>query len=79
MMYVPEGCAHGFVTLQDDTEALYLVSAFYGPDEERGVRFNDPRFAIAWPIEPAEVSAKDKGWPDFDPQFHGIERLRGLV
>jgi dTDP-4-dehydrorhamnose 3,5-epimerase len=79
MMYVPEGCAHGFVTLQDDTEALYLVSAFYGPDEERGVRFNDPRFAITWPIEPAEVSAKDKGWPDFDPQFHGIERLRGLV
>jgi dTDP-4-dehydrorhamnose 3,5-epimerase len=79
MMYVPEGCAHGFITLQDDTEALYLVSAFYGPDEERGVRFNDPRFAIAWPIEPAEVSAKDKGWPDFDPQFHGIERLRGLV
>jgi dTDP-4-dehydrorhamnose 3,5-epimerase len=79
MMYVPEGCAHGFVTLQDDTEALYLVSAFYGPDEERGIRFDDPRFAIAWPISPTEVSAKDRVWPDFDPDFHGTELMRGLV
>lgn len=79
MMYVPEGCAHGFVTLQDDTEALYLVSAFYGPEEERGVRFDDPRFAIAWPEPPVEVSAKDRAWPDFDAAFHGTERMRGLL
>jgi len=79
MMYVPEGCAHGFVTLADATEALYLVSQFYGPDEERGVRFNDPRFAVEWPVAPIEVSDKDRAWPDFDPTFHGVERMRGLV
>lgn len=79
MMYVPEGCAHGFVTLVDNTEALYLVSQFYGPDEERGVRFDDPRFGVQWPIAPTEVSAKDRVWPDFDPEFHGIERMRGLI
>jgi dTDP-4-dehydrorhamnose 3,5-epimerase len=79
MMYVPEGCAHGFVTLADDTEALYLVSHPYGPEDERGIRFNDPRFAIDWPVSPTEVSAKDSNWPDFDPAFHGIERMRGLI
>lgn len=79
MMYVPEGCAHGFVTLTDDTEALYLVSHPYGPEQERGIRFNDPRFAIQWPITPSEVSAKDGAWPDFDPVFHGTESMRGLV
>ena len=79
MMYVPEGCAHGFVTLEDDTEALYLVSSFYSPKDERGVRFDDPRFAIAWPLTPNEVSAKDRVWPDFDPEFHGTELMRGLV
>lgn len=78
MMYVPRGFAHAILTLSDDTEALYLVSEFYGPEEERGVRWNDLRFRVAWPIEPSEISAKDAGWPDFDPVFHGIERLRGL-
>ncbi|HKD35475.1 MAG TPA: dTDP-4-dehydrorhamnose 3,5-epimerase, partial [Pirellulales bacterium] len=67
MMYVPRGFAHGFITLSDDAEALYLVSDFYAPELERGVRFNDPRFAIRWPIPPAEMSAKDREWPDFDP------------
>jgi dTDP-4-dehydrorhamnose 3,5-epimerase len=79
MMYVPRGCAHGFVTLQDNTEALYLVSAFYGPKEERGLRFDDPRFSVEWPAEPVEVSAKDRSWPDFDPAFHGIEQMRDLL
>ncbi|MEN3793067.1 dTDP-4-dehydrorhamnose 3,5-epimerase [Fulvimarina sp. MAC3] len=79
MMYVPKGCAHGFVTMTDDTEALYLVSDFYAPDAERGVRFNDPKFAIEWAVEPVEVSEKDGKWPDFDPEFHGVEAMRGLV
>lgn len=78
MMYVPRGFAHAILTLSDDAEAIYLVSAFYGPQQERGVRWNDPAIGIAWPIEPAEVSPKDATWPDFDPAFHGIELMRGL-
>lgn len=78
MMYVPQGFAHGFVTLDDDTEALYLVSATYAPQLERGVRYNDPAFGIKWPLDPVEISEKDKNWKDFNPEFHGIERLKGL-
>ncbi|HZO97844.1 MAG TPA: dTDP-4-dehydrorhamnose 3,5-epimerase [Gaiellaceae bacterium] len=70
MMYVPRGFAHGFMTLEPDTEALYLVSAFYDPERERGVRWDDPRFAIGWPAEPAVVSDKDRAHPDFDEGFH---------
>jgi dTDP-4-dehydrorhamnose 3,5-epimerase len=79
MMYVPKGFAHGFVTLADDTEALYLVSSFYAPSLEKGIRYNDPRFAMNWPVMPTEVSEKDGQWPDFDPAFHGIETLKGLL
>jgi dTDP-4-dehydrorhamnose 3,5-epimerase len=79
MMYVPQGFAHGFVTLENDTEALYLVSALYAPTLERGVRYNDPKFNIQWPVEPVEISDKDKAWPDFDPAFHGVDTLKGLV
>jgi dTDP-4-dehydrorhamnose 3,5-epimerase len=78
MMYVPRGFAHAILTLTDDVEALYLVSEFYGPEQERGVRWNDPTFNVPWPIKPREVSAKDAQWPDFAPDFHGIEQLRGL-
>lgn len=77
MMYVPRGFAHGFVTLTDDVEALYLVSAFYAPEAERGARWNDPAIGIEWPVEPAELSDKDRKWPDLDPQFHGFELMRG--
>jgi dTDP-4-dehydrorhamnose 3,5-epimerase len=76
MMYVPRGFAHAILTLEPNTEALYLVSAFYAPDAERGVRWNDPRFGIAWPMEPVEISAKDAAWRDFDPSFHGVDSLR---
>ena len=79
MMYVPRGCAHAILTLRDDTEALYMVSAFYGPNDERGVRFDDPRFGVEWPIAPVEVSPKDRTWPDFDPEFHGTARMAGLL
>ena len=78
MMYVPRGFAHAILTLSDDAEAIYLVSAFYGPQEERGVRWNDPAIGIEWPIQPVEISDKDAKWPDLDADFHGLERMRGL-
>lgn len=79
MMYVPRGFAHGFVTLTEDAEAIYLVSDAYAPAEERGLRFDDPWMGIEWPVIPQEVSAKDAAWPAFDPAgFHAVERLRGL-
>lgn len=70
MMYVPKGFGHGFITLTDDTEALYLVSEFYEPSLERGIRWNDSRFNIQWPIAPTTVSPKDSEHPDFDPNYH---------
>jgi dTDP-4-dehydrorhamnose 3,5-epimerase len=76
MMYVPRGFAHGFITLTDDAEAIYLVSDFYSPDNERGVRFDDPGHQIAWPINPTEVSEKDRKWPDLNTEFHGFDAMR---
>jgi dTDP-4-dehydrorhamnose 3,5-epimerase len=70
MMYVPKGFAHGFTTLIDDTEAFYLVDAFYAPESERGVRWDDPRFAIRWPVQPAVISDKDRSYRDFNPAWH---------
>lgn len=66
-LYVPEHFGHGFITLQDDTEAYYLVSEFYTPDSEGGLRWNDPTIAIQWPREPIVISDKDANWSDFDP------------
>ncbi|MEM1445449.1 MAG: dTDP-4-dehydrorhamnose 3,5-epimerase [Planctomycetota bacterium] len=70
MMMVPRGFAHGFITLEPDTEAFYFVDNFYAPDAERGLRYNDPAFNIQWPTEPKVLSEKDTNWPDFDPKFH---------
>lgn len=66
MMVVPKGFAHGFITLEENTEALYMVSQFYAPEHERGIRWNDPQFKIAWPLDPAVISDKDAGHKDFD-------------
>jgi dTDP-4-dehydrorhamnose 3,5-epimerase len=63
MLYVPEHCAHGFLTLADDTEALYLTSAPYSPEHERGARWDDPAFGIEWPFAPTVLSDKDRAWP----------------
>ena len=65
MLYVPEGCAHGFQSLEDDTEVSYLISEYYSPEAERGVRYDDPAFEIRWPTEVKSISEKDKGWPDY--------------
>ena len=70
MMYVPKGFAHGFVTLVDGTEAFYFVDEFYAPDLERGVRWDDPRFGVSWPIPPAVLSDKDRAHRDFDAAWH---------
>jgi dTDP-4-dehydrorhamnose 3,5-epimerase len=66
MLLVPKGCANAFLTMQDETEVTYLVSQYYTPEAERGVRWNDPALNIDWPVkEPAIISDKDQSWPDF--------------
>ena len=70
MMYVPKGFAHGFITLVDDTEAFYFVDEFYAPELERGIRYNDPRFNVHWPMTPVVVSEKDQSHRDFDSGWH---------
>ncbi len=69
-MYVPRGFGHGFISLADDSELFYMVSDFYAPEQERGVRHDDPRFNIQWPGQPVEISDKDRAWPLFDPAYH---------
>ena len=69
MLYVAPGLAHGFQALEDATEVLYPVTAMYAPQAERGVRWNDPFFAIAWPLaSKTNASPKDQAWPDFVPE-----------
>ncbi len=63
MLYVPAGCAHGFQTLVDDSELFYQISAFYQPEKARGVRWDDPRLAIPWPLEVTAISARDRALP----------------
>lgn len=70
MMYVPKGFGHGFITLADDTEALYLVDECYAPEHERGLRWDDPTFGIDWPMQPKVLSDKDANQRDFDPDWH---------
>jgi dTDP-4-dehydrorhamnose 3,5-epimerase len=65
MLYSPAGFAHGYLTLADNTEVLYQVSAFYSPESERGVRWNDPAFNIQWPMQPEVISSRDRQHPDF--------------
>jgi dTDP-4-dehydrorhamnose 3,5-epimerase len=63
MLYVPELCAHGYQTLQQETEMHYLTSAFYTAGATTGVRFDDPAFAIQWPLTPTVISQQDRNWP----------------
>ena len=64
-LYIPEGCAHGFQTLIDDTEVLYQMSAAYAPEAARGVRFDDPAFDIEWPVADPIMLERDRTYPDF--------------
>jgi dTDP-4-dehydrorhamnose 3,5-epimerase len=70
MLYVPKGCAHGFLTLTESAEAFYFVDEFYAPEMERILRWNDPRFGIKWPAFPEVLSDKDRDARDFDPAYH---------
>lgn len=62
-LYIPPGCAHGFQTLEDDSEVLYLISGYYDPDHERGLRWNDPALGISWPLPVSVVSPRDRRLP----------------
>lgn len=70
MMFVPKGFGHGFITLEPDTEVIYLVTEFYSPEFERGLRWNDPKIGIDWPIEPVIISDKDKNHKNFDINYN---------
>jgi dTDP-4-dehydrorhamnose 3,5-epimerase len=76
MLYVPDGFAHGFITLQDHTSVHYMVTEYYTPGAEAGIKFDDPAFNIVWPITPTLVSDKDKLHPPFqDIVLTQVEQL----
>jgi dTDP-4-dehydrorhamnose 3,5-epimerase len=66
MAYVPEGCAHGFLTLEDEAEVFYQMSGFYDAASARGVRWNDPAFQIEWPAKVEVISERDGSYPNFE-------------
>lgn len=66
MMYIPKGFAHGYLTLEDNCEVMYLVSEFYHPESEGGLHYNDPQVAISWPVEITLISEKDSNQPLLD-------------
>lgn len=70
-LYVPEGCAHGFLTLDDDSEVHYQISQPYIPEASRGVRWNDTGFGITWPDEVVVINERDRSYPDFSLERAG--------
>lgn len=72
MLVIPEGFAHGFQTLEPDSELLYLHTAFYHPPSEGGLRHDDPRLAITWPLPPQDLSPRDLSHPKLDADFIGV-------
>lgn len=71
-LFLPEGIAHGFVTLEDETELLYNHTNFYNPEFEGGLRYDDPMIGIQWTIEPQIISDRDKNHPYLDQTFQGL-------
>ena len=67
-IYVPSGCANGYLTLENSTTILYYMSEFYSPGSYTGFRYNDPLFSVKWPAEPAVISEKDSKFDDFNPR-----------
>lgn len=65
MVYIPNGCAHGFLTLSDGADVFYQMSEFYNPDAARGIRWNDDSFGIVWPEKVKVMSERDRTYPDF--------------
>lgn len=64
-LFIPAGCAHGFLTLEDDCEVFYMMGEVFHPEASAGVRWNDPVFGIVWPFPPVTMSERDATWPDF--------------
>jgi dTDP-4-dehydrorhamnose 3,5-epimerase len=62
MLYVPESCAHGYITLEDDTDVYYMASQYFTPSAARGLRFDDLAFGIKWPLAPTTISDQDRNW-----------------
>jgi dTDP-4-dehydrorhamnose 3,5-epimerase len=71
-LFVPRGLAHGFITLEPDTQVTYLLDRPYVPTAGRGIRWNDPAIGVEWPAAPAVVSEQDQGWPDTTPEFDSL-------
>jgi len=72
MLYIPEGFAHGFQTLEENSELLYLHTEFYSPEHEGGVRYNDLAINISWPLDVTDISEKDQNYPLLSQDFEGI-------
>lgn len=72
MVFIPEGFAHGFQTLTGEAELIYHHSAFYSPEDEQGVRFDDPALVIRWPLAAVCISSRDRNYPWIDQNFKGI-------
>jgi dTDP-4-dehydrorhamnose 3,5-epimerase len=66
-LYIPEGCGHGFQTLADATEVLYMITEYYTPAAARGMRWNDPAINVTWPLAVTVISERDAQYPDFAP------------
>ena len=73
MMVIPEGFAHGFQVMEAESELLYLHTAFYTPEGEGGVRYDDPRLSITWPLPVTDLSARDSRHPLIETDFNGID------
>jgi len=83
MLYVPEHCAHGFQSIEEHSEVLYLTSAFYAPETVRGVRFDDAAFGIQWPLPVTSISEQDRNWPlvqshGYRPGKNGFMKERSI-
>ena len=74
MLYVPEGCVHGFQTLIDDAEILYFMSEFYSPEHALGVRHDDPAFGVEWPLAATIMTDADRAWPDYVQAQASVDR-----
>ena len=72
MLYIPEGCAHGFQALTDEVQLIYQHSSYYDPQAEGGVRFDDPAIGIDWPLPIGTVSDRDRSFPLIDDSFEGV-------
>ena len=67
-LFIPKGCAHGFISLADDSTVHYEISEFHYPESARGVRYDDPAFGIEWPLQPAVINSRDLGYLPYAPR-----------